>query len=117
MNSLVAIHILVSIVAIICVAVFNDQLSALSVAAGTGASLLNLLGLSIAWPRILAKKQVALAISVIVFKFAILVWILYVVANGKYLNLGWFSAGLGLVIISVIGAGIRSDSESSAEKG
>ncbi len=44
---------------------------------GAAVSLLNSIGLLYAWPRILAKKDVALAFSVIVSKFALSVGVVY----------------------------------------
>jgi hypothetical protein len=82
----------------------------------------------------LVKKQVALSVGVIVFKFAILGWIIYEVATGNFsgkipgnifggsfansapngggtsfgpsLDLGWFGAGLATVVLSVLTTGL-----------
>lgn len=108
---LLGFHLVAGLVFTVIVWLVFDKLSALSFAAGAGTSWLNLLGLSIAWPRILAKKQVALAISVIVFKFAILGWILFAVVQGNTLSVPWFSVGLGLVILSVVVVGLRTANE------
>ena len=80
--------------------------------------LINLCVHVVAWPRILVKKQVALSIGVIVFKFAILGWIIYEVVAGNLigvvfgnrfgprLDLGWFGAGLSIVVLSVLTTGL-----------
>ena len=77
-----------------------------SFAAGAAVTLFNFAVLVFGWPRILAKKQVAPATAAIVFKFAILGWILYLVAHsndhGRGINLAWFAMGLATVIPSVI---------------
>jgi hypothetical protein len=86
---------------------FSGPHSALSFAAGAGLILFNLIGLVLFWPRILAKKQVALSISGIVFKFAILVGILYVLVDGKRVSLVWLAAGISLVVPSVVAASIK----------
>lgn len=74
----------------------------ISFAAGAAVTLFNFAVLVFGWPRILAKKQVAPATAAIVFKFAILGWILYLVAHSPAINLAWFAMGLATVIPSVI---------------
>ncbi len=107
MNSLISIHVIVGVVATVIGWWFGDLVIAQSIAAGAGVSLLNLLALSTVWSRVFAKKQVALALSVTVFKFAILGWILYEVVRHDYLSIGWFAAGMGLVTITVIIKGMH----------
>ncbi len=92
------------------------RLEALSFASGAGLSFLNLAALSVTWSLILAKKLIALALGVIVFKFAILGWILYEVVRSKYLLIGWFALGMGLVVVSALIAGLRTSDDSSEEK-
>jgi len=87
---------------------YVDSASAFAFWSGGGLSLFNLGALTYSWPRILAKKQVALAIAVIVFKFAILGWFLYFSVVIQRLNPAWFSAGFALVIVSVVAAALRS---------
>jgi hypothetical protein len=107
MNPLIVIHLILSAVATLLGWWFGDPLIAQSIAAGAGVSLLNLLALTTVWPRIFAKKQVALALSVTVFKFAILGWILFEVVRQNYLSIGYFAVGMGLVTITVIVKGIH----------
>jgi hypothetical protein len=76
-------------------------------AAGSAVSLLNLVALTLTWPRLLQKKQVALSISVIVFKFAILGWIIYEVVSRSLFHVGWFSVGLGLVVVSTVATALQ----------
>jgi hypothetical protein len=85
-----------------------SQTAALSFLAGSVLSFINLVVLVYATPRILAKKQVAWAVAIIVFKFAILGWIMYEVVTGSFLHLGWFAAGLSLVILSVLAASFKA---------
>ncbi len=69
---------------------------------GAAISLLNLIFLVFTWPRMLAKKQVALGVSAIVFKFALLGWILYLVTQSQTTSGAWLSVGLATVIPSVL---------------
>jgi hypothetical protein len=85
-----------------------SQVAALSFLAGAFLSFINLVALVVAGPRILAKKQVARAVAIIVFKFAILGWIMYEVVAGKFLHLGWFAVGLGTVIASVVATSFKT---------
>lgn len=64
---------------------------------------LNLFILAWGWHRIFFKKRVALAASVIVFKYAILVGIIYYVVTGQKADLIWFTGGLVSVAPSIIG--------------
>jgi hypothetical protein len=85
------------------VAAFTQSLPAvLSTLGGAAVTLFNLWVLVFVWPRILANKKVALAVATIVFKFAILGLILYLVTHSPAISLGWFALGLGTVVPSVL---------------
>lgn len=81
---------------------FVAPMAGWSFAAGAGLTLFNFAVLVFGWPRILARKQFALGVVAIVSKFAILGWILYLVAHSPAVSLGWFAVGLGTVLPSVI---------------
>lgn len=93
----------------VLVAFFAGQAASLSFTGGAALTLFNFAVLVYGWPRILAKKQVAPAIAVIIFKFAILGWILYLVASSQTIHLGWFACGLATVIPSVLVTAFMSD--------
>lgn len=80
-----------------------------SYAIGAAISFIHLSSLVYAWPRLLAKKQVALSIVIIVFKFAILGWILYLAVNSDAIRLGWLAVGIALVVPSVIITALFAD--------
>ena len=115
MTFLLVFHLLLMSGGSLAVWAFSGSHSALSFAAGAGLILFNLAGLVLVWPRILQKKQVALSISGIVLKFAILVGILYVLVDGKYVNLAWLAAGIALVVPSVVVTSIKVSRESSTD--
>lgn len=102
MNMLISIHLALGVALTALLAGVQDWSAAIGFAAGAGVSFLNVLVLVSTWSRILAKKSVALSVGVIVFKFAILGWIIYEVVTEKTVHVGWFSAGLGLVILSTL---------------
>lgn len=115
MRFLLLFHAAVSALLVGAVALAVDPTAALSTLFGAFVSLLNLIFLVITWPRILAKKQVALAVGAIVFKFALLGWILYFVVRSQAIRIGWFSTGLGVVIVSVLATSIFVSSEDERE--
>jgi hypothetical protein len=102
MKFLLLIQIAFGILGALLLLFLNTRIVAVSYLAGTGLSLLNLVSLVLVWPRILAKKQVALSIGVIVFKFAILGWIIYEVATANWVRLEWFAIGLSTVVPTVV---------------
>ncbi len=70
--------------------------------------------LAIIVPFIFAKKQFALSIGVIVFKFAILAWIMNEAVNAasnavtqSQCSLGWFAVGIALINVSAIVTAVR----------
>lgn len=102
MRFLLSFHLAAGLVLTAAFALLSGTSDALSFAAGAGLSFLNLFALTFSWPRILAKKLVALSIGVIVFKFAILGWVIYEVVTSKRIHVGWFAGGLGLVVLSTV---------------
>ena len=72
-------------------------------------TLINLGALYFAWGRILKKEGVALAISVIVFKYGFLILVILGVTTSKFLSGLWFGVGFASVgLTSVIWALIKS---------
>lgn len=53
------------------------KLGLISVAIGGAVAMMNVVGTAFAWPRLLEKKDVALALSIIVSKFALSIGIFY----------------------------------------
>jgi hypothetical protein len=86
-----------------------------SFAGGAAVTLFNFVVLVFAWPRILAQKQVALALFTIIFKFAILGLILYLVARSPSLQAGWFAFGLATVFPSILVAALQLQADEKAD--
>lgn len=80
---------------------FKDQW-AISFGVGSLFSIFNAALLGFVWQCILNKKRIALAISVIVFKYAFFIVLIYRMATSKSLDL----VGLSLGIASIAGVGI-----------
>lgn len=63
----------------------------------------NLMAISWAWKQILEKKLVALAVSLIVFKYAFIAGMLFVVVEQSWFKGLAFGAGVGSFIIVLAG--------------
>ena len=111
--ALLGIHVLLGVLVGIPILMFFGPVAAVSWGAGAGVSLLNLIALNISWPLILAKKLVALAVGVIVFKFAILGWVMYLAVTSQRIEIGWFAGGLSSVVVSVVVTALCIPKESS----
>lgn len=66
--------------------------------------ILNLLGLAFLWKLIFSKKSIALAVLVIIFKYLILGLILWNLSESAWLNPVGFVAGLGCLLIGIVGS-------------
>lgn len=78
-----------------------SQIAAVSFLTGVAVITLNVLGLQYIWSQVLGKKSVALTVLVIVFKYSLLMIWIFLVATKNWLPLGWFSLGLGTILISI----------------
>lgn len=74
--------------------VFNTAHNAASYGAGAAVVLLNFIFLSTGWGLIFRKKWVAIAIAIIVIKYAILGVLLYSLIHQPWLDLVWFAVGV-----------------------
>jgi|GEM_PF-1192912 len=77
----------------------NTMQNALSYAMGVFIVLFNVGTLYFVWSRFLRKKFIALALGIIVFKYAILGLIIYRLLHTDWLNPIWFSVGLSSLMV------------------
>lgn len=61
----------------VAVSLFRGRIGFIAVIFGGGVSMLNSIGTALAWPLILEKKDIALALSIIVSKFALSLGVFY----------------------------------------
>lgn len=80
--------------------VYNSEGAAVSFALGGLITLANLGVLAFAWKLVLEKKSIALAMSVIVLKYATLFLVVFGVIASTYLSGLWFGVGFGLIGLS-----------------
>lgn len=77
-----------------------EQKGAASFACGSGLILLNVATLAFVWFQMIQKKLVAVSLTIIVFKYAILGVIIYKLLSFEWIQRGWFCVGLGSLVIS-----------------
>ncbi|MFS4458936.1 hypothetical protein [Bdellovibrio sp. HCB2-146] len=80
---------------------------ALSYAAGSGLIFLTFVLLAWGWSLIFSKKMIALAIGIIVFKYAILGIIIYTLVKLSWFTPLWFALGVASFAISALIYAIR----------
>ena len=68
---------------------------------GSALILSNLIILSVAWALVIEKKLIALAATIIVFKYALLGAIVYQVLKLDWVSTGWFSVGITSLVLTV----------------
>ena len=100
-------HAVITVLAAAFVFLTFGRFASLSFLCGALVTLGNGISLCLVWPNILAKKLIALSVGVIIFKFAILIWIISIVANTDQLSQGWFGVGLAVVVLSAIATAMR----------
>ncbi|MGZ5278938.1 MAG: hypothetical protein ACXWC9_03295 [Pseudobdellovibrionaceae bacterium] len=76
--------------------------SAASFAIGSGIILLNVLSLAFVFSRVIQKKLIALSISIIVFKYAILGIIIYKLLSLAWVDRIWLCVGLASLVVSAL---------------
>lgn len=97
-------------IGIICGAalvVFLGSSQAASFFAGASVMLINFAILAWTWSRILKKKQIAIATTIIVFKYGIFAVIVYEAFKHPALQPLWFCVGLATILPTVILAAIK----------
>ena len=99
MSLLIKTHSFVSVLVILGTYFFGSAHSALSVGAGTLMWFPNIFGMWLIWQLLIIKKNVALAVGVIVLKYPFL--FLYVYAATNWFNLSSLSFGLGAACITI----------------
>ena len=114
MKTPLLIHSALALCAAGLITLFYDFSPALSFLLGASVILVNLAVLALVIPFIFAKKQFALSIGVIVFKFAILAWIMNEAVNTasstltkSQFSLGWFAVGLALINVSALATAVK----------
>jgi hypothetical protein len=111
MKTLVPVQLAITVLGAGVVGFFTTSAAGFSFAAGAGVILFNFAVLVFGWPRVLAKKQVALGSVAIVIKFAILGWILYLATHSSTVRIGWFAFGMATVFPSLLMAAFSLQAE------
>lgn len=80
----------------------NAPHNALSYGVGSGLVFVNFILLAGGWTLIFHKKLIALAVSIIVIKYAILGVLLYVLLHQPWMNIIWFVGGISSFMASAL---------------
>lgn len=64
--------------------------------------LINLAGLAFVWSLIFAKKSIALAVFIIIFKYVILGMILWGLSSAQWLKPAGFLVGITSLVVAVV---------------
>ncbi len=101
MNSFYYAQLLIGLLGTLLLGVLVSYESAEAFFVGVSLASLNVVFVQYVWSRILGKKSVAWTLFVIVFKYTLLGTTLYLVAAMGWLPIGWFSLGLGTILLSI----------------
>lgn len=98
---------LITILGSLLIAHFAATPQAFSYAAGSGTILLSFILLAWGWGLIFSKKMIALAMGIIVFKYAILGIIIYTLVHLHWFAPLWFAMGIASFALSALIYAIR----------
>jgi len=100
MNKTIQYHLFTTLLLSLVIYIFDTKQNSLSFLVGSSLIFFNFLILFWVWQKIISKKLVALAVSVIVIKYAIFGVIIYLVLKNPNIQPIWFSAGIGTIVIT-----------------
>lgn len=100
MNKSLKFHLISTISIALLILIFNTTQNSISFICGSLLIFANLAILFWVWQRIISKKLIALAVSVIVIKYAIFGVIIYLILKNPNIQPIWFSIGIGMIIIT-----------------
>lgn len=102
MRLFIIIQFAITLIGSLILAEGRDNMSAASFAIGSGIVLFNVLSLTFIWSLTIQKKLIALSLSIIVFKYAILGIIIYKLLSFAWVDRIWLCVGLGSLVVSAL---------------
>jgi hypothetical protein len=102
-------QILLSVFGTIALWLFLDEQRALSYGAGSLMMLINVGFLVWTWSRVFQKKQIALAVSLVVFKYALLGVFIYWFLGKSFAQPLWMALGFASILVSALIAAISNN--------
>jgi hypothetical protein len=91
---------LLTLIASLVALEMGDLLTAASVAAGGMLVLINVALTAYLVMQMIRKKQIALSVTIILFKYTILGAIVFSLLSAAWVQKGWFVIGLGSLVVS-----------------
>jgi len=116
MKKLSLLHLVSMLLFCLGIYVFGAQQHLLSFLVGAGVIGANLLILGTGWTLIFQKKLVALAIALIVFKYAILGIIMFKLVRQSWFEPGWFATGIASFVVTSLLYSVSDLKSFSAQK-
>lgn len=119
MNKSLKFHLISTLSIAILILIFNTMQNCLSFLSGSLLIFANLAILFWVWQRIISKKLIALAVGVIVIKYAIFGVIIYLILKNPNIQPVWFSIGISMIIVTSILTALdtnNAESENLSEK-
>lgn len=101
-KKLLTIQLFISGIAVLVVLALDTQHNSMSAVVGSVLMTMNLAVLVETWRRIFLKKSIALAVTAIVFKYAILGTIIYLIVTSGRVQLSGFLIGLTTVLPTIV---------------
>lgn len=96
-------HALSTLVAILGTAIFYASHKIPSIVLGSGVMVFCWIMLIWSWSEIIQKKSIALGVSIIVIKYAILGLILFLVVTNDKCDMAGFLVGISTTVVTVVG--------------
>lgn len=110
MRKLTTYQVIFSILLVILVFYFAGWDPALSFGLGAVIAIFNFSLLVWSWQRIFRQKNIALAVGVIVFKYAILGLVAYFIVQSQKVAIVWFIGGLSILLPAILAYALTQQS-------
>ena len=117
MKFVIGIQALVTVVGALLLWQLAGSQQGASFAVGSGVIVLSFYLLGIGYGLIFKKKMIALAISIIVFKYAILGIIIFAIAKLLWFDPLWFSMGVASFVLSAMSYAVKEALRKGNENG
>lgn len=117
MKKVLCLQALVTALGALLLAIFAASSQMVSFLVGSGLILLSFFLLGTGWALIFQKKLIALAVGIIVFKYAILGIIIFTIVKRPWFDPMWFAMGVASFVLSAIYYAVMKSREEAKNEG
>ncbi|MGE5086751.1 MAG: hypothetical protein ACM3MG_10655 [Bacillota bacterium] len=117
MKKVLCFQVLVTALGALILGIFAAPSQIVSFLVGSGLILLSFFLLGTGWALIFQKKLIALAVGIIVFKYAILGIIIFTIVKQPWFDPMWFAMGVASFVLSAIYYAVMKSREESKNEG